>query len=91
LRKLFFYHVWKPLDGSNASGLTVYLRRTPLSSANAAQLLGLGDSEAATVGYARVSSHHDQSADLARQQEVLETYCAAKGGMRRSSGTLVPR
>lgn len=46
------------------------------------QLLGLGDSEAATVGYGRVSSH--QSADLARQQEVLETYCAAKGDMRRS-------
>jgi len=45
---------------------------------DAAQLLGLGDSEAATVGYARVSSH-DQKADLARQQETLEAYCAAKG------------
>lgn len=45
---------------------------------DAAQLLGLGDSEAATVGYARVSSH-DQKADLARQQEMLEAYCAAKG------------
>jgi predicted site-specific integrase-resolvase len=45
---------------------------------DAARLLGLGDSEAATVGYARVSSH-DQKADLARQQEMLEAYCAAKG------------
>jgi putative resolvase len=45
---------------------------------DAAALLGLGDSEAATVGYARVSSH-DQKADLARQQEMLEAYCAAKG------------
>jgi predicted site-specific integrase-resolvase len=45
---------------------------------DAARLLGLGDSEAATVGYVRVSSH-DQKADLARQQEVLEAYCAAKG------------
>ena len=45
---------------------------------DAAQLLGLGDSEAATVGYARVSSP-GQKADLARQQEMLEAYCAAKG------------
>jgi putative resolvase len=45
---------------------------------DAAQLLGLSDSEARTVGYARVSSH-DQKADLVRQQERLETYCAAQG------------
>ena len=45
---------------------------------DAARLLGLGDSEAATVGYARVSSP-GQKADLARQQEILEAYCAAKG------------
>ena len=45
---------------------------------DAAKLLGLGDSEAVTVGYARVPSH-DQKADLARQQDVLEAYCAAKG------------
>ena len=45
---------------------------------DAAQLLGLCDSESVTVGYARVSSH-DQKADLARQQEMLEAYCAAKG------------
>ena len=31
-----------------------------------------------TVCYARVSSH-DQKSDLIRQQELLETYCAAKG------------
>ena len=31
-----------------------------------------------TVGYARVSSH-DQKADLVRQQELLEAFCAAKG------------
>lgn len=43
-----------------------------------AQLLGLSDSEAKTVGYARVSSQ-DQRPDLVRQQEMLETYCAAKG------------
>ena len=31
-----------------------------------------------TVAYARVSSH-DQKADLERQEEVLSSYCAAKG------------
>lgn len=31
-----------------------------------------------TIGYARVSSH-DQKKDLARQQSVLSSYCAAKG------------
>jgi predicted site-specific integrase-resolvase len=31
-----------------------------------------------TVAYARVSSH-DQSADLERQQQVLELYCAKQG------------
>ncbi|MGJ7914648.1 recombinase family protein [Massilia sp. LXY-6] len=31
-----------------------------------------------TVAYARVSSH-DQKADLARQREVLERYCASQG------------
>ena len=38
----------------------------------------LGFRAAATVGYARVSSH-DQKADLDRQHAVLEAYCAAKG------------
>lgn len=43
-----------------------------------ADLLGLGDSDAPTVCYARVSSH-DQKEDLERQQSMLEAYCAAKG------------
>lgn len=41
-------------------------------------LLGLGDSDAPTICYARVSSH-DQKEDLERQQAMLEAYCAAKG------------
>ena len=41
-------------------------------------LLALGDEDAPTVCYARVSSH-DQKADLDRQHEMLETYCSAKG------------
>jgi putative resolvase len=41
-------------------------------------LLGLGDADAPTVCYARVSSH-DQKADLERQHAMLESYCAAKG------------
>ena len=43
-----------------------------------AALLGLGDTNTPTICYARVSSH-DQKADLDRQHEMLETYCAAKG------------
>lgn len=43
-----------------------------------ADLLGLGNADAPTVCYARVSSH-DQKADLERQQAMLESYCAAKG------------
>lgn len=43
-----------------------------------ADLLGLGDADAPTVCYARVSSH-DQKADLDRQHAMLEAYCAAKG------------
>ena len=42
------------------------------------KLLNLGDADAPTIGYARVSSN-DQKADLERQKEMLETYCAAKG------------
>lgn len=45
---------------------------------DAALLLGLGDANAPTICYARVSSH-DQKADLDRQHEMLEMYCAAKG------------
>ena len=43
-----------------------------------AKLLALGDADAPTICYARVSSH-DQREDLIRQKEMLETYCAAKG------------
>ena len=43
-----------------------------------ADLLGLGDADAPTICYARVSSH-DQKADLERQHGMLESYCAAKG------------
>ena len=42
------------------------------------ELLNLCDTDAPTVGYARVSSH-DQKSDLVRQAELLETFCAAKG------------
>ena len=38
----------------------------------------LGTSSAVTIGYARVSSH-DQKADLERQKQVLETFCASQG------------
>ena len=43
-----------------------------------AELQNLGDADAPTVCYARVSSH-DQKEDLERQQDMLEAYCAAKG------------
>lgn len=43
-----------------------------------ADLLGLGDADAPTVCYARVSSN-DQKEDLERQHAMLEAYCAAKG------------
>jgi predicted site-specific integrase-resolvase len=43
-----------------------------------AHLLALGDTDAPTVCYARVSSP-DQKADLDRQCDMLETYSAAKG------------
>jgi putative resolvase len=43
-----------------------------------AELSNLGDADAPTVCYARVSSH-DQKEDLQRQQDILEAYCAAKG------------
>jgi len=45
---------------------------------DAAKLLQLNEADHPTIGYARVSSH-DQKADLTRQVEMLETYCAAKG------------
>jgi putative resolvase len=38
----------------------------------------VGEIDAPTVCYARVSSH-DQKEDFQRQQDMLEAYCAAKG------------
>jgi putative resolvase len=38
----------------------------------------VADAERKTIAYARVSSH-DQKADLERQKQVLEAYCAAQG------------
>ena len=43
-----------------------------------AELLGLSNEDAPTIGYARVSSR-DQKADLERQKAALEAFCAAKG------------
>ena len=43
-----------------------------------AELKGLDNQAAPTIGYCRVSSS-DQKADLQRQQELVEAYCAAKG------------
>jgi predicted site-specific integrase-resolvase len=43
-----------------------------------AKIMGLGNEDMPTIGYARVSSH-DQKNDLVRQQELLEAFCAAKG------------
>jgi putative resolvase len=45
---------------------------------DANKLMGINNTGQPTVCYARVSSH-DQKADLDRQQELLEAYCAAKG------------
>jgi len=42
------------------------------------KLMGLGNEDMPTVGYARVCSH-DQKNDLVRQSELLEAFCAAKG------------
>jgi len=42
------------------------------------RLIGLDTSDKPTICYARVSSH-DQKADLVRQQDMLQVYCAAKG------------
>lgn len=38
-----------------------------------------------TVAYARVSSH-DQKADLERQKQVLELYCASRGSCKINFG-----
>ena len=42
------------------------------------KLLKISDNDFPTIAYARVSSN-DQKEDLARQCELLEAYCAAKG------------
>ena len=42
------------------------------------KIMGLGNEDMPTIGYARVSSH-DQNNDLVRQQELLAAFCAAKG------------
>ncbi|WP_257296133.1 IS607 family transposase [Endozoicomonas sp. YOMI1] len=42
------------------------------------ELMGLSNESVPTLCYCRVSSH-DQRTDLDLQQELLETYCAAKG------------
>jgi predicted site-specific integrase-resolvase len=45
---------------------------------DADKLAGLSQADAVTIAYARVSSH-DQSADLERQQTLLESFCTARG------------
>jgi putative resolvase len=42
------------------------------------KVMGLGNEDMPTIGYARVLNH-DQKPDLVRQQELLEAFCAAKG------------
>jgi predicted site-specific integrase-resolvase len=56
-------------DRKSAGGVRYY---------DVAKVLGLGNEDAPTIGYARVSSH-DQKNDLVRQAELLEAFCAAKG------------
>jgi len=43
------------------------------------EIMGLGNEDRPTVGYARVSGH-DRKHDLVRQQELLEAFCAPKAG-----------
>lgn len=63
-----------------ASGELVPTRKTQGGTRyySIAELMNVGEIDAPTVCYARVSSHV-QKEDLQRQQEMLETYCAAKG------------
>lgn len=63
-----------------ASGELVPARKTLGGTRyySVAELMNVGEIDTPTVCYARVSSH-DQKEDLQRQQEMLETYCAAKG------------
>jgi len=63
-----------------ASGELVPTRKTQGGTRyySVAELMSVGEIDAPTVCYARVSSH-DQKEDLQRQQDMLEAYCAAKG------------
>ncbi|PQJ95531.1 IS607 family transposase [Chromatium okenii] len=63
-----------------ASGELVPTRKTQGGTRyySVAELMKVGEIDAPTVCYARVSSH-DQKEDLQRQQDMLEAYCAAKG------------
>ena len=67
-----------PARAWERSGELLPARRTRKGTRYYAISDPLGFRAAATVGYARVSSH-DQKADLDRQHAVLEAYCAAKG------------
>ena len=53
------------------------------------KVMGLGNEDMPTVGYARVSSR-DQKNDLTRQQELLEAFGAAKAGGTKSSPISAP-
>ena len=53
------------------------------------KILGLGNEDLPTIGYARVSSH-DQKNDLVRQQELLAAFAPPKVGGTKLSPTLVP-
>jgi excisionase family DNA binding protein len=53
-------------------------RRYDISALRPELFRAADDAERKTIAYARVSSH-DQKADLERQKQVLEAYCAAQG------------
>ena len=53
-------------------------RRYDLSKLRPEQYRAASDAARKTIAYARVSSH-DQKADLERQKQVLELYCARQG------------
>lgn len=53
-------------------------RRYDISALRPELFRATDDAERKTIAYARVSSH-DQKADLERQKQVLEAYCAAQG------------
>lgn len=53
-------------------------RRYDISALRPELFRATDDAERKTIAYARVSSH-DQKADLERQKQVLEAYCASHG------------